>query len=193
MTRELLLILIVAFSLFVIWRFFASLIMLRFAIRSGNAHGKHFRYFIMCFLLGLPAYLYVISLPDWKVRFYLHKILWLLERNPLEKQSPVNSPLRFSNWSPEAPKKGVSVEAFLEETVPDDASVAASTYLLPHLADRDEIYEVHYHKNKPDIEYVVLDARYTSHEKFYEEYLEHGYTVVAELENCILVLKQPVK
>ena len=115
MTRELLLILIVAFSLFVIWRFFASLIMLRFAIRSGNAHGKHFRYFIMCFLLGLPAYLYVISLPDWKVRFYLHKILWLLERNPLEKQSPVNSPLRFSNWSPEAPKKGVSVEAFLEE------------------------------------------------------------------------------
>ena len=92
-------------------------------------------------------------------------------------------------------KKGEfeKMEAFLEETVPDDASVAASTYLLPHLADRDEIYEVHYHKNKPDIEYVVLDARYTSHEKFYEEYLEHGYTVVAELENCILVLKQPVK
>ena len=85
------------------------------------------------------------------------------------------------------------MEAFLEDTIPEDASVAASTYLLPHIADRDEIFEVHYHKNKPDIEYVVLDLRYASYEKFYYQYLAHGYTVVAELENRIVVLKQPVK
>ena len=87
----------------------------------------------------------------------------------------------------------LEMEAFLEENVPDDASVAASTYLLPHLASRDEIFEVHYHKNQPDIEYVVLDARYASYEKFYWDYLAHGYTVVAEMENCIIVLKQPVE
>ena len=85
------------------------------------------------------------------------------------------------------------MEAFLEETIPEDASVAASTYLLPHIADRDEIFEVHYHKNKPDIEYVVLDLRYASYEKFYYQYLAHGYTVVAELENRIVVLKQPAQ
>ena len=85
------------------------------------------------------------------------------------------------------------MEAFLEETVPEDASVAASTYLLPHLASRDEIFEVHYHKNKPDIEYVVLDARYASHEKFYRDYLAHGYTVVAEMDKCIIVLRQPTE
>ena len=85
------------------------------------------------------------------------------------------------------------MESFLEENIPDDASVAASTYLLPHLADREEIYEVHYHKNKADIEYVVLDARYASHKTFYTQYLLHGYTVVAELENCIIVLKQPTE
>ncbi len=85
------------------------------------------------------------------------------------------------------------MEIFLDENVPDGASVAASTYLLPHLADRDEIYEVHYHKNKADIEYVVLDSRYASYEKFYQQYRYHGYTVVAELDNRIIVLKQPTQ
>ena len=85
------------------------------------------------------------------------------------------------------------METFLEETIPDDASVAASTYLVPHLANRQEIYEVHYHQNKPDIEYVVLDARYASHQPFYKAYLELGYTVFANLDTRILVLKQPTE
>ena len=88
MTRTQWLILIVAFSVFVIWRFFAACVMLQFAIKRGNAAGKRFYYFIMCFLLGLPAYLYIISLPDWKVRYDLNKIVWLLERNAPEKQAP---------------------------------------------------------------------------------------------------------
>ena len=99
---------------------------------------------------------------------------------------------RLQDWQKKQDKYA-EMEAFLEETIPEDASVAASTYLLPHLASRDEIFEVHYHKNKPDIEYVVLDARYASHEKFYQDYLAHGYTVVAELDKCIIVLKQPVE
>ena len=85
------------------------------------------------------------------------------------------------------------MEIFLEENVPNGASVAASTYLVPHLSDLDEIYEVHYHQNKADIEYVVLDSRYSSYQKFYQQYLAHGYTVVAELDNRIIVLKQPVE
>ena len=99
---------------------------------------------------------------------------------------------RIEKWKTDK-DKFEQMEVFLEENVPDDVSVAASTYLLPHIADRSEIYEVHYHKNKPDIEYVVLDARYASHEKFYRDYLAHGYTVVAELDKCIIVLQQPAK
>ena len=99
---------------------------------------------------------------------------------------------RLQDWQKKQDKYA-EMEVFLEETIPEDASVAASTYLLPHLASRDEIFEVHYHKNKPDIEYVVLDARYASHEKFYRDYLAHGYTVVAELDKCIIVLQQPAK
>ena len=99
---------------------------------------------------------------------------------------------RIQDWSLNRDRYE-EMEVFLEENVPEDASVAASTYLLPHLAERDEIYEVHYHKNKTDIEYVVLDARYSSYQNFYGQYLLRGYTVVAELENKIIVLKRPVE
>ena len=100
---------------------------------------------------------------------------------------------RIKNWKE---NKGYyeEMETFLEETIPDDASVAASAFLLAHIADRDEIYEVYYHKNKPDIEYVVLDARYTTDfEKFYTIYTDLGYTVAARLDNRIVVLKQPTE
>ena len=100
---------------------------------------------------------------------------------------------RIKNWE-ENHETFEEMETFLEEAVPEDASVAASTFLLPHIADRDEIYEVYYHKNKPDVEYVVLDARYTAdYEKFYSAYTDLGYTVVDRLDNRIVILKQPTQ
>ena len=89
--------------------------------------------------------------------------------------------------------KFAQMETFLDENVPADASVAASTYLLPHIADRSEIYEVHYHKNKPDIEYVVLDTRNSNYKPFYEAYIELGYTAIAQLDTRIIILQQPTK
>ncbi len=83
------------------------------------------------------------------------------------------------------------MEAFLEESLPADASVAASTYLLPHIADRSEIYEVYYHEYKTDIEFVVLDIRYQSAEKFRATYLHKGYTEYARLDDRILILQSP--
>ena len=44
------------------------------------------------------------------------------------------------------------------DTVPDDASVAASTFLLPHICNRTEIYEAFY-TTHDDFEYLVLDMR----------------------------------
>ena len=99
---------------------------------------------------------------------------------------------RIKTWKIDK-ERFAQMETFLEETIPEDASVAASTFLLPHIADRNEIYEVTYHKNKPDIEYVVLDSRYSSHKQFYDAYLKLGYTVFAQLDTRILVLKQPTE
>ena len=104
---------------------------------------------------------------------------------------PTISP-RIKTWKTDK-DRFAQMETFLDEAIPEDASVAASTFLLPHIADRDEIYEVRYHKNKPDIEYVVLDTRFSDYETFYNAYIKQGYTVFAALDTRILVLKQPVE
>lgn len=62
------------------------------------------------------------------------------------------------------------------ELIPDDASVAASTFFVANLSQRDVIYELETTKNKA--EYYVLDLRYDSKEYSVEEYLNENYEVV---------------
>ncbi len=81
------------------------------------------------------------------------------------------------------------MEAILD-TVPDDASVCCSTFLLAHMADRAEIYELAYHGNKPDVDYVVIDARYSSAAAYRRAYLAQGYTVASEHPGLIVILKK---
>ena len=88
-------------------------------------------------------------------------------------------------------ENGKQVYAEMEEildTIPADASVNCSTFLLAHIADREEIYELAYHGNKPDVDYVVIDARYSGWEKYRAAYLAHGYTVVSS--GLIVVMKR---
>ncbi len=76
------------------------------------------------------------------------------------------------------------------EKVSDDASVCASTFLLPHLADRNEIYEIEYHQNRCDVDYVVLDARFENYKEHMKPYIECGYQIFFFEENMILILLQ---
>jgi uncharacterized membrane protein len=87
-----------------------------------------------------------------------------------------------------------AMNSVLEEILPEDASVACSTFILPHIADRSEIYEVEYHKEngsfKTDIEYVVLDMRYAdSSNKAKEFYMANGYSEYHSGKQ-ILILKK---
>ncbi len=80
----------------------------------------------------------------------------------------------------------------MEETLdqlPKDASLNVSTFLLAHVADHDEVYEVGYHGNKTDIDFVVLDKRY-SYWEFSYAYHRAGYNVYAETDE-ILILSAP--
>lgn len=80
----------------------------------------------------------------------------------------------------------------LLDTVPDDASVIASTMLVPHLANRDEIYEDVYHAT-PDTDFVVLDLRgnfRTQSTSYQEKCLNCGYTVVVD-DDLLVVLQSP--
>ena len=85
-----------------------------------------------------------------------------------------------------------SMEEILDQIDPN-ASVTASTMLLPHLADRSEIYEVHYHKiGTPDsvyTDYVVIDMRYSNGYSFYDKYMALGvYQVYKEYDGLITIL-----
>lgn len=82
--------------------------------------------------------------------------------------------------------------AYMDEvldTLPKDASLNVSTFLLAHVADHDEVYEIGYHGNKTDVDFVVIDKRY-----FYYDteaaYLSKGYTVYGDYDNLILVLQK---
>lgn len=83
----------------------------------------------------------------------------------------------------------VRMEEILDE-LPEDASLNVSSFLLAHVADRDEVYEVRYHENKPDVDFVVLDVRSDAQSKVVNAYLKHGYTVYAEHEGLILILQR---
>lgn len=86
-------------------------------------------------------------------------------------------------------KDYANMEAVLAD-IPKDASLNVSTMLLAHVANRDVIYEVYYHENKPDIDYVVLDMRYDNDE-YIEAYIEQGYEKDAKSRGDILILAAP--
>lgn len=86
--------------------------------------------------------------------------------------------------------------------IPEDASVISSTYLLPHITNRDVIYEDWYHKpkdgekNVEETDYVILDARH-NYEDYYEQYKKLGYTTEKEISNgeklLIIIMTKDVK
>ena len=74
------------------------------------------------------------------------------------------------------------------QTIPKDASVCCSTFLLPHLADRDEVYEIHYHEGEGNVDYVIFDARYPIDQKALHVFGREGYVVLEEHEKLLLIL-----
>lgn len=78
------------------------------------------------------------------------------------------------------------------ELVPDDASVTCSTFLLPHLAQRDVVYEDYYHKTC-DTDYLVLDLRPSYAGKsteFESTWREAGYVEVRREDKLLLIMRR---
>lgn len=77
------------------------------------------------------------------------------------------------------------------DTVPEDKSVSASTYLLPHIANRSEVYEIYYHDMDTRVDYVVIDMRpgySTEGQKYIDKYLNDGYIIYQTYDNLITIL-----
>ena len=79
--------------------------------------------------------------------------------------------------------------------IPNDASVAATTFLVPHLSQHKELYETYYHTSsgliKTDCDYYVFDLRYGSddrQENQINRLKSNGYREVFRDDGAILVL-----
>lgn len=94
--------------------------------------------------------------------------------------------VRYREWSVNR-EAFVRMEAMLD-TIPEEASVCSSTFLLAHLAEREEIYELKYHDNVGDVDYVVVDTRHGVDDERMAAYLAQGYVVEREQEGLIAIL-----
>ncbi len=77
------------------------------------------------------------------------------------------------------------------DALPSDAALSVSTMLLAHVADRDTVYEIDYHGNAADVDYVAFDLRYTSQTDLMvrkSAYFRMGYTVHQEIDGLLLIL-----
>lgn len=80
------------------------------------------------------------------------------------------------------------------DAIPRDASVAATTFFVPHLSDHPELYETYYHvadgQIKTDCDYYAFDLRYENEkaERQIAYLLSHGYVEYIRHDGAVLVL-----
>ena len=72
--------------------------------------------------------------------------------------------------------------------IPEDASVAAGTYLVADLADHDELYELEKTKNKAD--YYILDLRRKNEKYDIKDFLNEKYETIYYEPGAAAVFKR---
>lgn len=81
------------------------------------------------------------------------------------------------------------VRALLEK-IPKEASVSSSTFYLPVIAERNEIYR---HKNEDEMDYIVLTLSGSEKDtnlREADEYMEKGYRLFGMVEDRIIILEK---
>lgn len=70
------------------------------------------------------------------------------------------------------------------DSIPDEASVIASSYFVARLSERKVIYAVNHHEVKEGerVDFVIIDTR-ENYEPFLEKYLNLGYSITDTVEN----------
>ena len=96
-------------------------------------------------------------------------------------------------------KEDVQIIDEVLESIPEDSSVCASTYLIPKLSEREELYEIYYHTPRDGevLDYIVLDTRF-DYSTYLEKYEALGYEVThigqnSDGDNVITVLQPTAK
>ena len=77
--------------------------------------------------------------------------------------------------------------------IPDDASVTSDTFILPHLADREIIYQLDDNATSADTDYVVLDIRAissTEADNREQAFIADGYETVCRTDGAVIIMKR---
>ena len=150
--------------------------------------GFQYQFGIIAFLI----YAVVLNLADFKSA----------NRKPLLTVSLMAACLMFSVTA--APKLTTYADRYIAykdtyqrintvlEQIPGDATVKCTTFILPHVANRNEVYEIKYDpQNIHQTDYIILDMRpgySTESQQYLDEYLKLGYVVLVNEENAVTVL-----
>lgn len=101
----------------------------------------------------------------------------------------------FANYVSYSDNYSIMNEALAQ--IPEEASVICSTRLVAHLANRTEIYEVHYHEVREgeQVDFVILDT-HANYDEFLEQYQTLGYEITdivknAETDKTLLYILEP--
>ncbi len=75
-------------------------------------------------------------------------------------------------------------------TLPDEASVAATTFLLTSLAEREEIYELETTVHFNEVEYIVIDRRYDTDALFLRFSESGAHALVLHKEGVVAIFQR---
>lgn len=79
------------------------------------------------------------------------------------------------------------------ETIPEDASVSSTTFILPHLYKHKILYQIS--ADSPEIsdrtEYIVTDLRFEDSKLIYNFYQEHGYIDILYVDGAVAIMLNP--
>ena len=94
--------------------------------------------------------------------------------------------LNFKSYDEATEQREIIDEAL--SLIPDNASVISSTFFLPNLSQRKEIYELE--RTKQTAEYYVLDLRYQTEEYSEWDYIGNGFEIVYYEEGVVGVFSK---
>lgn len=77
---------------------------------------------------------------------------------------------------------------YAAELIPEEASVASSSMILPNLSQRMEIYELE--RTKHEAEYYVIDLRYEHEGYSFEDYLTDEFEEIFVQKNIVAVFRR---
>ena len=140
-----------------------------------------------CGIIAFLFYVFILNIADWKNNSYI--TICLISSIMMYANYAHPTLINYINEYENNKNEFAEMDAFLKQ-IPEDASVSSTSFQLSHLANRDIIYETYYHKDVPDIDYLVIDITSNENYQTYLKYISNGYYEFSNYNNKLIILKR---